>query len=132
MMKDVHSKTIINMYIMFLYVHSAHLSTVRAKEQIHCTVLRIVQFRSVTNMLSTIAEGHISSTEVTSYTKNSFIFSTCCSGLVHLMSFQLFRSSCHFSSGGDWDMPAIQVEKPVTVKVKSFQSKEALRDYARA
>jgi len=31
----------------------------------------------------------------------------------------------------DWDMPAIQVEKPVTVKVKSFQSKEALRDYAR-
>ena len=32
---------------------------------------------------------------------------------------------------GDWDMPAIRVEFPVTVQVKRFGSKEMLQDYAR-
>lgn len=31
----------------------------------------------------------------------------------------------------DWDMPAILVEKPVTVRVKRFPSKAELQDYAR-
>ena len=50
-----------------------------------------ISIRSVTTMLSThIADGHIISTEVTSFTKNSCIFSRFCSGLVHLM-YSLFR-----------------------------------------
>ena len=32
---------------------------------------------------------------------------------------------------GDWDMPAIRVENPVTVKIQRFNSKKSLQDFAR-